>query len=141
MRPQDKQIQMDSEKTCVNCGAPMRPTKADLVFEYDDLIITVKDVPVSYCDACGEQYVPGPIGLDISAAVDRVIRDARRDRDAGSHFIARGRSERGAPGRRQSASLIESDGRKWAVTDRSMSPTPRRGASERSPPTHASYIR
>jgi len=67
----------------------MRLTQTDLVFEYGDLTITVKDVPVSCCDACGEQYVPGPIGLDISAAVDRVIRDARRDREAGSHFITR----------------------------------------------------
>jgi YgiT-type zinc finger domain-containing protein len=67
----------------------MRRQRADLVFQHDDLTITVKDVPVNYCDACGEQYVPGPIGLEISDAVDRVVREARREREAGSHYVAR----------------------------------------------------
>lgn len=67
----------------------MRPTCVDLIFKHDDLTIVVKDVRVSYCDAGSEQYIPGPIGLAISDAVDRVVRDARCEREAGLHYVAR----------------------------------------------------
>jgi YgiT-type zinc finger domain-containing protein len=89
MNAEQEIVDDDALQTCMNCGESLRLTRRDLVFEHDDLTIIVKDVPMAHCDACGEQYVPGPIGLEISDAVDHVVREARRQRATGSHYLAR----------------------------------------------------
>lgn len=59
---------------CLRCGGRMRPASGELVFERNGLVVTVTDVPVSACDDCGERYVPGPVGVAISDAVDDFLR-------------------------------------------------------------------
>jgi YgiT-type zinc finger domain-containing protein len=62
-------------KTCLNCGASMRPGQGALKFERDGLEIEITNVPKSICDSCGEEYVPGPVALKISDLVDDMARD------------------------------------------------------------------
>lgn len=55
----------------------MRPAYGDLTYEYDDITVTVRHVPMSICDACGERLIPGPIAVELSDLVDEVTTGIR----------------------------------------------------------------
>lgn len=60
-------------KKCPACGGTMTRTKAELTFERAGVQVIVQDVPVAACEACGEQYVPGSVGLALSDEVESVL--------------------------------------------------------------------
>lgn len=64
----------NSTGTCSNCGAELHSSHGDLTYTRNDLVVTVQDVPITRCDACGERYVPGPVGVEIGDAVEGFLR-------------------------------------------------------------------
>lgn len=66
--------------TCLHCGGEMQETTGRLVYELDGYSITVEDVPMKVCPACGEQYIPGPIAEEVSEIVADVNQMIQRDR-------------------------------------------------------------
>ncbi len=65
---------LNSTSTCSNCGAGMHSSHGELTYKRNDLVVTVQDVPIILCAACGERYVPGPVGVEIGDAVERFLR-------------------------------------------------------------------
>lgn len=60
--------------TCSNCGAGMHSSHGELTYKRNDLVVTVQDVPIILCAACGERYVSGPVGVEIGDAVEGFLR-------------------------------------------------------------------
>lgn len=62
----------------------MRPEYHNLELFQGGLRIIVADVPMSVCPNCGERYVPGPIAVELSAAIDELVRNIESaTRDSG----------------------------------------------------------
>lgn len=64
-----------SVQTCKRCHHAMRPESQELAFVRGSLRIVVEDVPMSVCPNCGERYVPGPIAVELSKAIDRLVKN------------------------------------------------------------------
>lgn len=72
----------ESGSPCPGCGRPARPILTELLFTDGDLTIRVEGVPAVVCEACGETFVDGPLGVRIGDEVAEVGRLLRPD-DAG----------------------------------------------------------
>lgn len=57
---------------CAICSGKTEHKLTDLTFEADDITIVITGVPVAVCLECGEEYVPGPLGVLISDKVAEV---------------------------------------------------------------------
>ena len=64
---------------CPGCGRTARPIITELVFTDGDRTIRVEGVPAVVCDACGETFVDGPLGVRIGDDVAEVLRRLRPD--------------------------------------------------------------
>lgn len=65
---------------CPSCGNAGRPTTTDLVFSDGEVTVRVEGVAAVACDACGETFVDGRLGVQIGdevAAVLRLLRESR----------------------------------------------------------------
>lgn len=64
---------------CIKCRAEMRPVLGKLEYSLPDMHLTVEDVPMSECTACGYRVIPGPAAV----AIDDIVQDyvqAERER-------------------------------------------------------------
>jgi len=68
--------------TCVQCGGGVHAATGELVYRYDDFVVTVTDVPMLVCDQCGERYVHGPLGVELGNLVDAMRRQVEATANA-----------------------------------------------------------
>lgn len=67
---------------CAACGGTMRRETAELQYDYGDIQLTVRGVPVAVCEHCGERYVPGEIGVLLGEHLERLVVQLRATLDA-----------------------------------------------------------
>ncbi|MEA2585985.1 MAG: Antitoxin component of bacterial toxin-antitoxin system, MqsA [Thermomicrobiales bacterium] len=72
----------DLMKTCVQCRGRVHVTTGELKYQHDDFVVTVTDVPMLVCERCGEQYVHGPLGVELGSLVDALIRQVEATANA-----------------------------------------------------------
>lgn len=72
-----------SNVRCSACGGPARRTRTDLVFGDGEITVRVEGVAAVACDACGETYIDGPLGVRLGDEVAEILRLLKEGR-AGS---------------------------------------------------------
>jgi len=66
---------MPKERRCPECGGIVRPGQTELVYELEDIKITVKNIAASVCEQCGRSFISGRVAGEVNRLVNRVMED------------------------------------------------------------------
>lgn len=58
---------------CPVCKGETRRETIELEYDFGDVRILLQGVPADVCRQCGEQYVPGDIGVWLGEEVERLV--------------------------------------------------------------------
>jgi YgiT-type zinc finger domain-containing protein len=64
---------------CTECGGEVVAGKTTLTFERLGITVEVQAVPARVCQQCGEEFVDGPVAIQVSNLADRLALDAAKD--------------------------------------------------------------
>jgi len=64
---------------CPECGGTVRPGQTTLTFERLGIELAVEAVPARICQDCAEEFVDGPVAVQVSDLADRLAEDAAKD--------------------------------------------------------------
>ena len=64
--------QPGSSGVCALCGGHLSMGTATIPFVRDDRVVTIKGVPGSICDECGEAYFTGAVLDGVTALIESV---------------------------------------------------------------------
>lgn len=73
---------MDRMKKCPQCRTVMVWQRKTIHYEREGLPITLENVWVYACPACGYELVPGPMALQLMNLADQLFRSAMQLRNA-----------------------------------------------------------
>lgn len=62
---------------CILCSGTTERRLTELTFEFDGVTIVITGVPVAVCSECGEEYIPGPLAVQIGDEVDKLAKQLR----------------------------------------------------------------
>lgn len=64
---------------CPECGGKVVSGHTTLTFLRLGIALEIQEVPARVCGQCGEEFVEGPIALQMSGLADRLAADAAHD--------------------------------------------------------------
>lgn len=71
----------ETRHRCLDCKEEMEETVGSILYTFDDYTITVENVPMKRCGACGEEYVPGPVAEQVGDLVFGINEFLSQERD------------------------------------------------------------
>ena len=60
---------------CPECGQQVEDGVTEMVFDFRDTNVTVRNVPAKICPSCGQEFVDGYVAENVNRLVDRVVED------------------------------------------------------------------
>lgn len=66
---------MSKERICPECKGVINPGKTELIYELENIKITIRNVKANVCDKCGQAFIPGRVAEDVNRLVNRIIED------------------------------------------------------------------
>ena len=66
---------MSKERKCPECQGVVKPGQTELVYELEDIKITVKNITANVCEQCGRSFVSGWVAGEVNRLVNRVMED------------------------------------------------------------------
>jgi len=65
----------EKKRICPECKGVIRPGHTKMVYELEDIKITVKNVAANICSKCGQSFISGHIAEEVNRLVNRVSED------------------------------------------------------------------
>ena len=66
---------MLEERICPECKGVVKPGYTEMVYELDNIKITIKKVTANICSNCGQSFISGHTAKDINRLVNRITED------------------------------------------------------------------
>ncbi len=65
----------EKKRLCPECKGTIKPGHTEMVYELQDIKITVKNVTANICSKCGQSFISGRVAEDVNRLVNRVRED------------------------------------------------------------------
>lgn len=65
----------EKKRQCPECRGIVKPGHTKMVYELEDIKITVKNVSANVCSKCGQAFIAGHIAEEVNRLVNRVCED------------------------------------------------------------------
>ncbi len=84
---------MSKERLCPECKGIIKPGHTDMVYDVDNIKITIKNVTANICSNCGQSFISGPVAEDVNRLVNRVTEDVNSFIKTQPHIVSNGQKE------------------------------------------------
>lgn len=65
----------EKKKLCPECKGIIRSGHTEMVYELENIKITVKNVTANICNKCGQSFITGHVAEEVNRLVNRVKED------------------------------------------------------------------
>lgn len=65
----------EKKRICQECKGVIRLCHTKMVYELEDIKITVKNVAANICSKCGQSFITGHVAEEVNRLVNRVSED------------------------------------------------------------------
>ena len=65
----------ERKRICPECKGIIKSGHTEMVYELENIKITIKNVRANICSKCGQSFIPGRVAEEVNRLVNRVIED------------------------------------------------------------------
>jgi YgiT-type zinc finger domain-containing protein len=65
----------ERKRICPECKGIIKSGHTEMVYELENIKITIKNVTANICSKCGQSFIPGRVAEEVNRLVNRVIED------------------------------------------------------------------
>lgn len=65
----------EKKRMCPECKGIIKSGHTEMVYELEDIKVTVKNVAANVCSKCGQSFISGRVAEEINRMVNRVSED------------------------------------------------------------------
>ncbi|TAL25888.1 MAG: YgiT-type zinc finger protein [Nitrospirae bacterium] len=68
-------MQKEKKRICPECKGIIKSGRTEMVYELENMKITIKNVTANICGKCGQSFVSGRVAEEVNRMVNRVSED------------------------------------------------------------------